>query len=118
MKASICRKFSFEAAHRLPHVPAGHKCGRLHGHSWQIEVWVTGETDERGWFMDFATIDAAFAVHVHALCDHGTLNDVIENPTSENLCVFIAERLRLALPGLSKIVAREGRRSIVEVLVS
>lgn len=118
VKTAIARKFTLEAAHRLPHVPPGHKCGRVHGHSWRIEVWIAGVPDSRGWFMDFADVDSAYAEHVHALLDHQLLNDHIDNPTTENLCVFIALRLRMYLPGLFKIVAHEGSRGIVEVLVS
>lgn len=53
MQAEIYREMTFEAAHRLPHVPEGHKCGRLHGHSYRARVWVTGNVDpHRGWFLD------------------------------------------------------------------
>lgn len=118
MKYAVARKFTLEAAHRLPLVPPGHKCGRVHGHSWRIEVWLSGVPDSRGWFIDFADIDRAYLENVHALLDHQLLNDHIENPTTENLCVFIAERLRFVLPELSKIVAHEGDRGVVEVYLS
>ena len=105
----VFREFQIEAAHRLPHVPEGHKCARLHGHSFRIEVHVSGELAEpEGWVMDFADLRRAFEPLFEQL-DHRCLNDVagLENPTSENLACWIWQRLRPALPGLSKIVVRE-----------
>jgi 6-pyruvoyltetrahydropterin/6-carboxytetrahydropterin synthase len=105
----IFKLFSLEAAHRLPNVPPGHKCARLHGHSFQVEVHVSGPVGANtGWVMDFTDIKAAFQP-IHDQLDHNYLNDVegLENPTSENLAIWIWERLRPALPGLSQIVIRE-----------
>jgi 6-pyruvoyltetrahydropterin/6-carboxytetrahydropterin synthase len=105
----IWREFTFEAAHRLPHVPAGHKCARLHGHSFRVAVHVRGPLDPTlGWVMDFADLKAAWRPLDEAL-DHRYLNDVagLENPTSEVLARWIWARLRPALPGLSEIVVRE-----------
>ena len=105
----LFKEFGIEAAHRLPNVPADHKCARLHGHSFRITVHITGDLDEGlGWVMDFADISAAFAP-IHERLDHRCLNDVpgLENPTSENLCTWIWRELAPSLPGLSKIVVRE-----------
>lgn len=105
----IFKVFTIEAAHRLPHVPAGHKCARLHGHSFRIEVHVAGVPDERtGWVMDFADIKAAFQPVFEAL-DHRYLNDIegLDNPTSEMLARWIGRRLHPALPGLERIVVHE-----------
>ena len=105
----IFKEFSFEAAHRLPHVPAGHKCARLHGHSFRVEVHVEGAlTEPEGWVMDFGDLKAAWKPLDEAL-DHRYLNDIpgLENPTSEVLARWIWERLRPALPGLTEIVVRE-----------
>ena len=105
----IFKTFHIEAAHRLPHVPAGHKCARLHGHSFRIEIHVEGEPGvQTGWVMDFADVKAAFAPLFERL-DHHYLNDIpgLENPTSENLARWIWRELKPALPGLGKIVLHE-----------
>jgi 6-pyruvoyltetrahydropterin/6-carboxytetrahydropterin synthase len=104
----IFREFTFEAAHRLPHVPEGHKCARLHGHSYKVEVHVTGDVgDISGWVMDFGDIKQAVAP-LHDELDHRYLNEVagLENPTSEVLARWIWVRLAGTLP-LSQIVVRE-----------
>jgi 6-pyruvoyltetrahydropterin/6-carboxytetrahydropterin synthase len=104
----IFREFTFEAAHRLPNVPEGHKCARLHGHSFRVEVHVAGEVDPAtGWVMDFADVKRAFTPLYDQL-DHRYLNDVpgLENPTSEILAQWIWQRLSDVLP-LSAIVVRE-----------
>ena len=104
----IFKVFTIEAAHRLPYVPAGHKCGRLHGHTFQIEVHVQGPLDPQlGWIIDFADIKAAFSP-LHDLLDHHFLNEVdgLDNPTSENLARWIWDRLEVSLP-LAEVVVRE-----------
>jgi 6-pyruvoyltetrahydropterin/6-carboxytetrahydropterin synthase len=105
----IFKEFSIEAAHWLPNVPEGHKCRRLHGHSFRIAIHVSGPLDERlGWVMDFAEVKTAFQT-VEDEIDHRCLNEVagLENPTSEHLARWLWERLRPLLPGLSRIVVRE-----------
>jgi 6-pyruvoyltetrahydropterin/6-carboxytetrahydropterin synthase len=105
----IFKEFVFEAAHRLPNVQPGHKCGRLHGHSFRCEVHVSGSIDPKtGWVRDFADIKLAFEP-LHEQLDHHFLNEVegLANPTSETLARWIWKRLEPALPGLSAIVIRE-----------
>lgn len=105
----IFKVFQIEAAHRLPNVPADHKCARLHGHSFKIEVHVSGEVDPAaGWVQDFADLSAAFAP-LHTRLDHHYLNEIdgLENPTSENLAIWVWKELAPSLRGLSKIVVRE-----------
>jgi 6-pyruvoyltetrahydropterin/6-carboxytetrahydropterin synthase len=105
----IFKRFTIEAAHRLPNVPEGHQCARLHGHSFQIELHVSGQPGERsGWVMDFGDIKAAFRPLYEQL-DHHYLNDIegLDNPTSERLAIWVWERLKPALPALSEVVIHE-----------
>lgn len=105
----IYKEFHFEAAHRLPNVPAGHKCARLHGHSFQVKLVVSGDAPEpAGWVMDFADLKAAFKP-VLAQLDHYYLNDIpgLENPTSENIAKWIWEKLKTEVPLLSAVEIRE-----------
>lgn len=105
----IFKEFTFEAAHRLPNIPTGHKCSRLHGHSYRVAVHVDGRFDNRtGWVMDFADIKCAMKPVLLQL-DHNFLNEVdgLENPTSEVLARWIWDQLRGTLPGLSQVVVRE-----------
>ena len=109
MTAEIFKEFGFEAAHRLPHVPEGHKCARLHGHSFRVRVHVEGPVGETtGWVCDFADITAACEPVRDAL-DHRYLNDIdgLDNPTSEVLAAWIWARLAPTLPGLSRLVVQE-----------
>jgi len=105
----IFKVFTLEAAHRLPHVPPGHKCARLHGHSFKVEIRVSGTPDPHtGWIMDFGEIKAAFQPLYDQL-DHHYLNDIegLENPTSEQLAIWIWERLKPRLPALSRVTVHE-----------
>ncbi|MCZ7607043.1 MAG: 6-carboxytetrahydropterin synthase QueD [Planctomycetota bacterium] len=105
----IFKEVTFEAAHKLPNVPPGHKCGRLHGHSFRAEIHVAGKVDGKtGWVMDFADIKDACRP-ILELLDHNYLNEIegLENPTSEVIARWIWQRLEPMLPHLSKIVLRE-----------
>jgi 6-pyruvoyltetrahydropterin/6-carboxytetrahydropterin synthase len=109
----IYKVFKFDAAHRLPSVPEGHKCAKLHGHSFRVDIHVRGDVDPKtGWVMDFAAISAAFEPVLEQL-DHKDLNNIegLQNPTSENLCRWIWLRLKPALPRLSKIIVQESPES-------
>lgn len=99
------RTFHFEAAHFLPHVPSYHKCHRMHGHSYRVEVHVAGPVREDGMVMDFAEIKKAWQPLQDKL-DHRSLNDLLGNPTSENLAAWVWEQLKPDLP-LQRVVVME-----------
>jgi 6-pyruvoyltetrahydropterin/6-carboxytetrahydropterin synthase len=105
----IYKTFTIEAAHRLPNLPDQHKCSRLHGHSFAIEVHLNGDSDNtNGWVMDFADISKIFRPVFERL-DHHYLNEIpgLENPTSENLAKWVWHKLESDLPLLHSIVVRE-----------
>lgn len=101
----LVREFTFEAAHRLPGAPPGHKCRRLHGHSFRVELICEGELDEEtGWLIDFAKVKQAFEPLLQQL-DHHFLNEVegLENPTAENIARWIWTGVRPTLPFLTQV---------------
>ncbi len=103
------KTFRFEAAHWLPAFPEGHKCRRMHGHSYRITVAVEGEVDETtGCVMDFGEIKAATET-IRTALDHRLLNEIegLENPTSEVLAAWCWERLKDALPLLVEVAVEE-----------
>jgi 6-pyruvoyltetrahydropterin/6-carboxytetrahydropterin synthase len=103
------KTYQFEAAHLLPRLPRTHKCRRLHGHSFKVDIVVSGECDPKlGWVMDYADISKAFGPLWQKL-DHFYLNDIpgLENPTSENIAIWIWQRLKPKLPLLTEIVMAE-----------
>ena len=109
MKIELRKTYQFEAAHLLPHLPESHKCRRLHGHSFQVEIAVAGETDPKlGWLIDYAEITEAFKPILDRL-DHYYLNEIpgLENPTSEIVAVWIWKNLKPHLPLLTEIVVAE-----------
>ena len=106
---NIFKIFTLEAAHRLPNVPEGHKCSRLHGHSFRVELHLDGPVDPHtGWVMDFSEVKAIFKPLYEQL-DHHYLNDIpgLENPTSENLAIWIWNQTKPLLHLLSEVVVHE-----------
>jgi 6-pyruvoyltetrahydropterin/6-carboxytetrahydropterin synthase len=109
MKVRLTREFGFEAAHSLPRAPEGHKCRRLHGHSFRVEVAVDGEVDpSTGWFLDYGVIREALEP-IRLKLDHYCLNEIegLENPTSEHVARWIWERLKPSLPSLARVTVHE-----------
>lgn len=109
MRTRLVRDFRFEAAHSLPNVPTGHRCGRMHGHSYHVQIVVEGAVDPRlGWIVDFADIDKLVDPVIDEL-DHHTLNEVpgLENPTSELLAAWLWRRLSPLMPALVELSVAE-----------
>ena len=109
MRVRLTKDFAFEAAQTLPKAPQDHKCRRMHGHSFKVEISVEGTVDPvTGWFYDHAQISAAMKPLIRQL-DHTYLNEIegLENPTSEVLARWIWRHLRPTLPGLVKVVVNE-----------
>jgi 6-pyruvoyltetrahydropterin/6-carboxytetrahydropterin synthase len=105
----IYKEFTFESAHSLPKLPSGHKCSRIHGHSFRVRLYVKGDVDKSlGWIMDYSDIKEKFEPILDQL-DHRYLNEVsgLENPTSENIAVWIWERTKQVLPKLSRVEIKE-----------
>lgn len=97
----VGRELRFSASHQLPNVPAGHKCARCHGHSYRVQIELTGEVAEpTGWVWDFGMLDAVMRQLVYDALDHRHLNDIrgLENPTAENLAAWIAARMKIGIP--------------------
>ena len=101
----IYKEFSFDSAHFLPHVPDGHKCKQMHGHTYKLRVVLRGETDAKlGWIMDFKELKDAVSPVIDQL-DHKLINDIkgLENPTAENITFWIWKQIKASLPLLSRI---------------
>jgi 6-pyruvoyltetrahydropterin/6-carboxytetrahydropterin synthase len=110
----IGRSYRFEAAHRLPNVPDGHRCKNLHGHNYRVEIAVRGGLDDRGFVRDFAELDAEVA-SLLAVVDHRFLNDIdgLENPTAEIIAAWFLQRL----PGCERVRIYETDDAWAEVTV-
>lgn len=109
MDVELTKEYRFESAHRLPYVPEGHKCARVHGHSYKVEITVAGPVDPAtGWLIDFGVIDDAWA-ELHARFDHHNLNDVpgLENSTCENIAIYVWRALRPRIAALSAVTVWE-----------
>ena len=105
----IWKEYTFDSAHSLPNVPDGHKCGRMHGHTFRVRVYVDGPVcEESGWVMDFYDIGAVVKPLVESL-DHRLLNGIggLENPTSENIALWFWDRIKPHIPQLSGIEVSE-----------
>ena len=109
MRCRITKSFVFDAAHWLPRVPAGHKCARLHGHTYRVVLGCEADLDPHlGWVQDYGEIAAAFAPLLHEM-DHHCLNEIegLENPTAELLAVWLFDRLHADLPLLTDVTVCE-----------
>ena len=104
----IFKEFTFEAAHKLPFVPLSHKCSNLHGHSFKARICVQGPVNKMGWVMDFADLKKECGPCIEKL-DHAYLNEIpgLENPTSENIAIWIWKNIEKKLRGLSSVEVQE-----------
>jgi len=106
---TIYKQFTFDAAHFLPNVPVGHKCRAMHGHTYQLCIYISGPVDEKaGWVVDFGDVKAICKPVIDRL-DHALLNDIpgLENPTAENVARWLWQHFKTGLPGLQKIELKE-----------
>ena len=109
MRVSLTKSFNFEAAHWLPCFPEGHKCRRLHGHSFQVDVVVEGEVaPDKGYLMDYGDLKKIAKPIIDSL-DHRLLNDIpgLENPTSEMIARWVWDNLVDQIPLLCEVRVRE-----------
>jgi 6-pyruvoyltetrahydropterin/6-carboxytetrahydropterin synthase len=116
MHVRLVREFRFEAAHRLTSVPAQHPCGKLHGHSYKVELTLEGPIDpQAGWLIDFGEIEAAWQ-RASTRLDHTILNDIpgLENPTCEHLTAWIWGQVAPTLPQLRRVTVWETNDSRCE----
>lgn len=105
----IYKSFTFDAAHFLPHVPQGHKCKNMHGHTYGLRIFIEGSPDnEQGWIIDFGDLKHLLKPVLDRV-DHRLLNDIpgLENPTSELLTVWLWQQIKPLLPGLIKLELNE-----------
>ncbi|TDQ12789.1 6-carboxytetrahydropterin synthase QueD [Pedobacter metabolipauper] len=105
----IYKTFQFDSAHYLPHVPKGHKCGKMHGHTYMLKIFISGTPElNAGWVLDYKDLKEGINPIINLL-DHNTLNEIpgLENPTSENLCIWLWNIIKPIFPGLIKIELNE-----------
>ncbi len=115
MKFTVSKRFSFEAAHSLPFLPAGHKCRNVHGHSYVVEIHCSGPLDARGFVVDYAEISAAMRPLLDRF-DHQNLNEILTVPTTaENIGRVIFEELAVVLPSLCRVDVRETARCCARI---
>jgi 6-pyruvoyltetrahydropterin/6-carboxytetrahydropterin synthase len=116
MRSKLVKQFHFEAAHWLPTFPPGHKCRRMHGHSFRLEVIVEGQVaEEKGYLIDFGEITAAVDPVIEVL-DHHVLNEIdgLANPTAEMLARWVYDRVKPKLALLTAVRVYETCTSAAE----
>ena len=105
----IFKEFTFDSAHFLPNVPEDHKCRNMHGHTYRLKVWIEDQPDPHyGWVMDFAVLKQVVKPVVAQL-DHKCMNNVegLENPTCEQIAIWIWNKLKPSLPKMASIELHE-----------
>lgn len=105
----LTKEFKFEAAHSLPNVPSEHPCSSIHGHSFKVVIEIEGDVEpKKGWVIDYHEIKRVVLPLIEKL-DHTYLNEIegLENPTSENLAIWIWDRVKPDLTLLNKVIVKE-----------
>lgn len=105
----IYKVFSFDSAHYLPFVPSGHKCGKMHGHTYQLKVFLEGEPGvETGWILDYTDLKNGIKPIIDLL-DHQLLNEIpgLENPTSENISIWLWDKIKPIFNNLVRLELNE-----------
>jgi 6-pyruvoyltetrahydropterin/6-carboxytetrahydropterin synthase len=104
---TISKTFRFDAAHSLDHLPEGHKCKRLHGHTYQVTIYCSGDLiPERSWVVDYAEIKTAVQPLIDKV-DHNNLNDVLMlHTTAENIAFWFWWNLKDKIP-VTKVDVKE-----------
>lgn len=113
-KMKIYKEFKFDSAHWLPNVPEGHKCSRMHGHTYTIEIHAEGELDPTmGWVIDFNDVRRTVAPLIDQL-DHRILNEIegLENPTAEYIALWFWNNIKPNLPELAQVVVKENPSNV------
>jgi len=107
-RAHVWRKFRFESAHMLPNVPEGHKCGRMHGHGFEVILHAQSYLEGSNLGIDYDELEVCWG-EVHDMLNHNCLNDIpgLENPTSEMISFWLWSRLKENLPQLSWVTVYE-----------
>lgn len=109
----IFKTFTFDSAHSLPNVPDGHKCKAVHGHTYKMTVYFEGKlVKELKWVIDFAVVKGVINPIIDSI-DHKLLNDIegLENPTCENLAIWLWNKIKAEIPSLCKIEVYENANS-------
>jgi len=113
MRATVGKEFRFEAAHSLPHLPEGHKCRNVHGHSYRFRVEIEGPVDGRGFVIDYSEISAAMEPIVEKL-DHQNLNDLFATATTaEHLAAWLYQQAQNKLGRCTRVIFWETPTSVV-----
>lgn len=105
----IYKIFTFDSAHYLPNVPQGHKCGGMHGHTYTLKVFISGSPGANsGWIIDYTDLKSRIKPFLDIL-DHKVLNEIpgLENPTSENLAIWLWRMIKPIFPDLMRIELNE-----------
>ena len=107
----IAREFTFDSAHKLTWHRG--KCKNLHGHTYILQVWIKDKLSKNGVVLDFKELDLIVKKEIIEKLDHKYINKIIKNPTAENMCIWIWDRLKKELKNIYEIRLWENQKSFV-----